>query len=173
MMKGLAKVRSISTLNLILLLAAAALLSHTASMTNWKRLLGAKDDDFSSVWADFCRALEKAGILKAGVPAVVGPMEPEPAAVVRARAAELGAPLDVFGRDLAVERVSVGVDGTRFRYLSDGWADGLQVRTRLVGQHQAPNSSVTNGYASQTLSIVGTSKPGLLGSFSRALAASA
>ncbi len=84
-------------------------------------------------------ALEKAGILKAGVPAVVGPLKREPTEIVRARAAELGAPLDEFGRDLAVEHVSVGVDGTRFRYLSDGWADGLQVRTRLVGQHQARN----------------------------------
>jgi hypothetical protein len=61
MMKGLTKARSISALNLILLLVATALLSHAASTTNWKRLLGAKDDDFSSVWADFCRALEKAG----------------------------------------------------------------------------------------------------------------
>jgi dihydrofolate synthase/folylpolyglutamate synthase len=87
-------------------------------------------------------ALEKAGILKAGVPAVVGPLEPEAAAVVRARAGEVGAPLDVFGRDLAVEHVSVDVGGTRFRYLSDGWANGLQVRTRLVGQHQARNAAL-------------------------------
>jgi dihydrofolate synthase/folylpolyglutamate synthase len=87
-------------------------------------------------------ALEKAGILKAGVPAVVGPLKREPTEIVRARAAELGAPLDEFGRDLAVEHVSVGVDGTRFRYLSDGWADGLQVRTRLVGQHQARNAAL-------------------------------
>ena len=88
-------------------------------------------------------ALEKAGILKAGVPGVVGPLEPEPAAVVSARAADLGAPLDVFGRDLAVEHVSIGVDGTRFRYLSDGWANGLQVRTRLVGHHQARNAALS------------------------------
>ena len=87
-------------------------------------------------------ALEKAGILKAGVPAVVGPLDPEAAAVVRARAGEVGAPLDVFGRDLAVEHVSVDAGGTRFRYLSDGWANGLQVRTRLVGQHQARNAAL-------------------------------
>jgi len=61
MMKGLTRARSVSILNLMLLVVATALLSHAASTTNWKRLLGAKDDDFSGVWADFCRALEKAG----------------------------------------------------------------------------------------------------------------
>jgi dihydrofolate synthase/folylpolyglutamate synthase len=87
-------------------------------------------------------AFEKAGILKAGVPAVLGPLARGPTEVVAARAMELGAPLDIFGRDLAVDHVSVGVDGTRFRYLSGGWANGLQVRTRLVGHHQARNAAL-------------------------------
>ncbi|MGE3627397.1 MAG: folylpolyglutamate synthase/dihydrofolate synthase family protein, partial [Hyphomicrobiales bacterium] len=42
---------------------------------------------------------EKAGILKPGVPCVVARQEPEAMAVIEARAAELGAPLLVEGRD--------------------------------------------------------------------------
>ena len=41
---------------------------------------------------------EKAGILKRGVPCVVGPQEPEGLAVIEARAARLGAPLWVHGQ---------------------------------------------------------------------------
>lgn len=87
-------------------------------------------------------ALEKAGILKAGVPAVSGPLAPGPAEVVAAQAMALGIPLDMLGREFVVEDVSVGLDGTRFRYRSDGWADGLPVYTRLVGDHQARNAAL-------------------------------
>ena len=38
-------------------------------------------------------AFEKAGILKPGVPAVLGPQQPEALAVIEARAAAVGAPL--------------------------------------------------------------------------------
>jgi len=55
------KVRSISTVSLMLLLVATALLSHLASTVSWKRLLGAKDDEFSTLWVDFCETLKKAG----------------------------------------------------------------------------------------------------------------
>ncbi|MCH6587773.1 MAG: hypothetical protein IH805_05615 [Proteobacteria bacterium] len=44
-------------------------------------------------------AFEKAGILKPGVPAVIGPQAPEAHAVIEARAAELGAPLHRHGRE--------------------------------------------------------------------------
>ena len=42
---------------------------------------------------------EKAGILKPGVPCVVGRQEAEALRVIEARAAELGVPLQIFGRD--------------------------------------------------------------------------
>jgi len=45
-------------------------------------------------------AAEKAGILKAGVPAVSAPQEPEAAAVVAEAASRLGAPLAVVGADV-------------------------------------------------------------------------
>ncbi|MGL6210867.1 MAG: bifunctional folylpolyglutamate synthase/dihydrofolate synthase [Paracoccaceae bacterium] len=41
---------------------------------------------------------EKAGIVKRGVPCVVGPQDPEGLAVIEARAARLGAPLLVYGQ---------------------------------------------------------------------------
>lgn len=48
---------------------------------------------------------EKAGILKAGIPCVVGRQKDEALEVIEARASEIGAPLHVFGRDFdAFER---------------------------------------------------------------------
>ncbi|MEO0822334.1 MAG: bifunctional folylpolyglutamate synthase/dihydrofolate synthase, partial [Pseudomonadota bacterium] len=45
---------------------------------------------------------EKAGILKPGVPCIVAPQAPEAMAVIEARAAEVGAPLTIAGRDFAM-----------------------------------------------------------------------
>jgi dihydrofolate synthase/folylpolyglutamate synthase len=47
-------------------------------------------------------AFEKAGILKPGVPCIVGPQADAALAVIEARAARLGAPLLVHGRDWTV-----------------------------------------------------------------------
>jgi dihydrofolate synthase/folylpolyglutamate synthase len=49
-------------------------------------------------------AFEKAGILKSGVPCIVGPQPPEVLAVIEQRAAALGAPLRVHGRDWRARR---------------------------------------------------------------------
>ncbi|HEX6010222.1 MAG TPA: folylpolyglutamate synthase/dihydrofolate synthase family protein [Geminicoccaceae bacterium] len=49
-------------------------------------------------------AFEKAGILKPGVPAVIGPQRREALAVIEARAAAVGAPLLVHGRDWAAHQ---------------------------------------------------------------------
>lgn len=87
-------------------------------------------------------AAEKAGILKPGAPAVVGSLAPGPLDVVLTRAAALGVSVDVLGRDMSLEDVSVGLDGTRFSYRSSGWAEGARVHTRLVGEHQARNAAL-------------------------------
>jgi len=87
-------------------------------------------------------AAEKAGILKAGVPAVVGRMAGDALDVVQARAREIGAPLEVLGREFDALDVHVDLDGTRFLYRSSGWADGLRVRTPLVGEYQAWNAAI-------------------------------
>lgn len=58
-------------------------------------------------------AFEKAGILKPGVPAVMGAL-PEPARrVVEERALELGAPLAALGRDFHCEVEDRGLEGSR------------------------------------------------------------
>ena len=56
---------------------------------------------------------EKAGIIKRGVPVIVGPQEPEGLAVIEARAARLGAPVLAFGQHWQVweERGRLVVSG--------------------------------------------------------------
>jgi dihydrofolate synthase / folylpolyglutamate synthase len=49
-------------------------------------------------------AFEKAGILKPGVPCMVGPQAPAALAVIEERAREIGAPLSVHGRDWSAWR---------------------------------------------------------------------
>jgi len=87
-------------------------------------------------------AAEKAGIMKPGVPTIVGRMASGPLEVLTARAREVQAPLDVYGSDMRAEDISVDLGGTRFRYRSGGWADDLAVHTPLVGAHQARNAAL-------------------------------
>jgi dihydrofolate synthase/folylpolyglutamate synthase len=78
---------------------------------------------------------EKAGIVKPGVPVVTG-AGGEALEVVRARAAEAGAPLYVLGRDFDLN----GEGGTlAYRGLSAAW-DGL--RLGLAGAHQRANAAL-------------------------------
>ena len=56
-------------------------------------------------------AFEKAGILKPGVPAVIGPQAPEALAVIERRAAELGAPLHRHGQEWQVRPEGSAGDG--------------------------------------------------------------
>jgi len=102
------------------------------------------DRDHSDYLGDTLEEIadEKAGILKPGAPAVVGTLAPGPLDVVLARAAELGVSVDVLGRDMSVEDVAFGLDGTRFSYRSSGWAEGTRVHTRLIGEHQARNAAL-------------------------------
>jgi dihydrofolate synthase/folylpolyglutamate synthase len=79
-------------------------------------------------------AFEKAGILKAGVPAIVAPQPDEALAVFSARAAELGAPLHRHGRDWWVEPAG---EAMRFR---DSLGERLLHRPALPGDHQIDNA---------------------------------
>ncbi len=90
-------------------------------------------------------AREKAGIWKTGRPAVVGRTPPEAAAVLGERAREVGAPFLRLGRDARVEEVESALlptAGTRFRYVSRGRPDGLDLRLPAAGRHQAENAAV-------------------------------
>lgn len=91
-------------------------------------------------------AREKAGILKPGVPAAVGRVPPEAAAVLEERARQVGAPLLRLGREAAVEDVRVEAapaGATRFRYLSARRPEGLSLRVPLAGRHQADNAALS------------------------------
>lgn len=82
-------------------------------------------------------AFEKAGILKAGVPAVIGPQPPEALAVIEARASEVGAPLTLWGRDYDGAATPDG--GLRYR---DGDATLETPPPSLIGPHQIANAAV-------------------------------
>jgi len=93
-------------------------------------------------------AAEKAGILKAGVPAIVGPQASEAREVVARQAARVGAPLRIAGEDWAVSQ-----ERGRLVYQDD---DGLLdlPAPRLLGRHQFDNA----GTAIAALRCVATQK---------------
>jgi dihydrofolate synthase/folylpolyglutamate synthase len=77
---------------------------------------------------------EKAGILKSGVPAVIAPQEVGALEVIRARAAEVGAPLAVWGEDFeAFEQ-----NGRMIFQQEDRLLD--LPRPALIGRHQIVNA---------------------------------
>ncbi len=87
-------------------------------------------------------AAEKAGILKPGVPCVVG-RQPEAAlAVIEARAAEIGAPLQVAGRDWTVME-----QHNRIVFQTESVLLDLPL-PRLVGRHQIENAGAAIATAS-------------------------
>lgn len=65
---------------------------------------------------------EKAGIAKPGAPLLLGPLPPEARRAAAARAAEVGAPLLVWGRDFHAQVLQEGAFHSRFHY-TDGAAD--------------------------------------------------
>jgi dihydrofolate synthase/folylpolyglutamate synthase len=97
-------------------------------------------------------ASEKAGILKPGVPAVVGALPPEAMKVVEARARELDAPLVRLGREILFE-VSKDPDREPTLTVRDG---DLLIDTRfpLLGSHQAGNAALAVACAKRVLAGV-------------------
>ena len=79
-------------------------------------------------------AFEKAGILKSGVRAVVGPQPPEAAAVIAARAREVGAPLYRHAIEWRAEPTPSGM-----RYEGARWRLDLPPPS-LPGRHQIDNA---------------------------------
>lgn len=99
--------------------------------------------DHQAVLGDTVAAIarEKAGVLRPGVPAVTGAAG-EALEAIAAAASELGAPLLALGRDFDVQVGSSGWEGLRLT-VSGGLAGlPLEVRTPLVGRHQAWNVAV-------------------------------
>jgi dihydrofolate synthase/folylpolyglutamate synthase len=89
---------------------------------------------------------EKAGILKPGVPAVIGPQPDDAAAVIEARAAAIGAPLHRWGMEW---RCDPGITGegrveaktNAMRYEGARWNLDLPLPS-LAGAHQIANAGV-------------------------------
>jgi dihydrofolate synthase/folylpolyglutamate synthase len=86
---------------------------------------------------------EKAGILKPGVPAVIGPQPPAAAAVIRDRAAALGAPLFRHGAEWVVLPHDQG-----FGYRGAAWRLELPA-PGLLGWHQTDNAATAVACAEQ------------------------
>lgn len=79
---------------------------------------------------------EKAGILRAGVPGIIGPLPHDALQVVRSVGAAVGAPLSLWGEEFEAH----GQPGA-FRYRGpQGEREGLAVR--LEGGHQVVNSGI-------------------------------
>ncbi|MGF1658694.1 MAG: bifunctional folylpolyglutamate synthase/dihydrofolate synthase [Rubrimonas sp.] len=79
-------------------------------------------------------AFEKAGILKPGVPCVVGPQTDEALAVIEAQAARVGAPLIVSGRDWEAR-----AEGGRLVFRDEAGLLDLPL-PNLQGAHQIENA---------------------------------
>ncbi len=77
---------------------------------------------------------EKAGIIKQGVPCVVGPQDPEAMAVIEARAEALGAPLLAYGRQWQVWE-----ERGRMVYQDEAGLLDLPL-PNLIGAHQVHNA---------------------------------
>ncbi len=81
-------------------------------------------------------AAEKAGIIKPGVPIVVGPQDDVPRDVIARRADALGAPLSMFGQDFFAHQ-----EHGRMVYQDEHGLLDLPL-PRLVGRHQIENAAV-------------------------------
>lgn len=87
-------------------------------------------------------APEKAGIYKAGVPAVVGEPDAAIRAILKAEAVARGAePIRVVSEEGLAADIRVTAAGTGFRWERAG-KDPLAVTTALPGRHQAANAIV-------------------------------
>jgi dihydrofolate synthase/folylpolyglutamate synthase len=85
-------------------------------------------------------AREKAGIAKPGVPLVVGPLAPEAARVVEARARELGCPLARLGQELTLTIADEGLEGSRFTLADGDFRAALALHP--PGRHHVTNAAL-------------------------------
>ena len=85
-------------------------------------------------------AADKAGILKSGVPVVVGNLPCEAQLVVEARAAELGAPLVRLGKEFHMEPLEESLEGARFRVIDGSFV--AELKLPVLGKHQPSNAAI-------------------------------
>jgi len=88
-------------------------------------------------------AYEKAGIIKKGVPVVVGALPKKAIEVVISKAEQMKAPYYLFGKDFFVKNLSLSVDGTCFDYHFPKYDITLEnIQLNLLGKHQATNAAM-------------------------------
>ncbi len=87
-------------------------------------------------------AAEKAGIIKPGVPVVLGELPAAARAVLESAASQARAPLYRLGERATICGVQVDAAGTSFTYRSRTWPEGERLRVALPGAHQAHNAGV-------------------------------
>lgn len=94
-------------------------------------------------------AAEKAGILKPGVPAVIGALPEEALAVVLRRAAEVRAPVSRLGRDFGSELMDEDPEGARIQL----WDGPLRAVSRLplLGAPAVHNAALATACARRLL----------------------
>lgn len=86
-------------------------------------------------------ALEKAGIIKRGVPLITTEADARIRSVFSAKCDSLGAPFIHVGSDASKMSVEVGKDYTALEVSTEEWG-GLEIRTPLLGEHQAVNTAL-------------------------------
>jgi dihydrofolate synthase/folylpolyglutamate synthase len=120
-------------------------LDATNVVTPMAAVITSIDFDHRDLLGDTLEAIarEKAGVIKPGVPVIVGPVGPGPRGVIASIAAERGAPLTYVDHALKV-RTSGG------RASFDGVVRLSDVALALEGQHQLANA----GVALATMSVL-------------------
>jgi dihydrofolate synthase/folylpolyglutamate synthase len=92
-------------------------------------------------------AAEKAGILKPGAPAVIGPQPPAAAAVLAARGAAVGAPLFRFGQEWHCQSRAYGM-----HYRGPRWQLALPLPS-ICGAHQIINAGAAIACLEQLVAL--------------------
>jgi len=88
-------------------------------------------------------AYEKAGIIKQGVPVVVGAIAPEPLRVIITQAEAQKAPLYLLGKDFTVSNVAVNPQYSTFDFEFPKFDIKLQqLKVNLLGDHQVNNAAI-------------------------------
>ena len=105
--------------------------------------------DHTEILGDTLSAIagEKAGIIKPGVPVVSAAQRREPLETISRIAAERHAPLTIVGKDVTFELGAWSVQGQRFTVATSH--EQYEVKTPLLGDHQAENASVAIAIAEQ------------------------
>jgi len=83
-------------------------------------------------------AAEKAGIIKPGIPLVMGDIEESPAAIIEAIAKERKSPVYRYGREWITDIADCQVNGLNFSY-KFGKYEYRNLKANLIGEHQAVN----------------------------------